>query len=201
MGNFVRDWLSNRAGVNVDSKDTDLLHRYRRGDDDAATALYVKYSERIREVARSNTSDDLKSRFDDEDVVQSVFRTFFRRAAQGYFDAPDGDELWNLFLVIALNKIRRHGKYHRRKMRDVRATRPIQGQVLETTDQAPLLLLELSIDELLSDLPPLKRHVVEMRIKGYGMDDIAKDANRCTRTVERILKQFRDMLSRQIHEN
>ena len=194
--------MINRTGIaNVESKDTDLLSRYRRGDDDAATALYVKYSKRLRAVARSNMSDDLKRRMDDEDVVQSVFRTFFRRATEGYFDAPDGDELWSLFLVIALNKIRRHGKYHRRQMRDVRTTQSIDGQVFETEDLTPLTLLELSIEELLKGLPPLKRRVVELRIVGHSVNKISQETDRCTRTVERILKQFRDMLSRQIHES
>ncbi len=49
---------------------------------------------------------DLAGRVDADDIVQSVFRTFFRRVAKGDYEVPDGEELWKLFLVIALNKVR-----------------------------------------------------------------------------------------------
>lgn len=203
----MKIWLSvmvvnnSSHGNRVDQRDSVLLKRYRRGDDDAATALYIKYASRLRHLAKSNTSDDLKTRFDADDVVQSVFRTFFRRATEGYFDAPHGDELWNLFLVIALNKVRGHGKFHRRKMRDVGATRSIEDGVFASEDTTPLATLEMSIAELLDTLPERKRKIVELRIMGFSMEDIAKETKRCTRTIERTLKQFRDMLSRQIHDS
>jgi hypothetical protein len=30
------------------------------------------------------------------DLVQSIFRTFFRRVRRGCYDVPDGEELWKL---------------------------------------------------------------------------------------------------------
>jgi hypothetical protein len=47
-----------------------------------------------------------------EDIVQSVFRSFFRRVGQGFYDCPDEDELWKLFLVIGVRKIRNKATYH-----------------------------------------------------------------------------------------
>ena len=181
--------------------DTDLLSRFRRGDNDAATALYVKYAERLREIARTNTSDDLRSRFDADDIVQSVFRTFFRRASEGYFDVPDGNEIWNLFLVIALNKVRWMGKFHRRKKRSVSSTESANGITFSTLDSEPLSTLQLSIDEILDQLPPVKRKMIEMRLTGHEMDEIVKATDRCSRTVERTLRKFREMLARQIRES
>ena len=73
-------------------------------------------------LAAAQASPDLKQRVDPDDIVQSVFRTFFRRAAAGQYDVPAGDELWKLFLVIGLNKVRAVAAYHKAAKRDVRQT-------------------------------------------------------------------------------
>ncbi len=83
------------------STDKSLLTRYRRGDDDAATELYLRYADRLRALATNQTSALLQQRVDAEDMVQSVFRTFFRRASIGQYDIPEGDELWKLLLSSA----------------------------------------------------------------------------------------------------
>lgn len=182
------------------NSDSTLLARFRRGDDDAATELYVKYANRLRRVARSNTSNRLTIRFDPDDVVQSVFRTFFRRASEGYFDVPPGDEIWSLFLAIALNKVRRLGRFHRQKKRNVDSTEAMEPTSTEGEHSDALATLQLSIEELLEELPPDKRRMVEMRIQGYDITEIANETQRCTRTVERTLRQFRESLSQQVHD-
>ena len=68
-----------------------LLNRIRSGDEDAALQLYYRYSEKLLKLASRETPQDLATRFDPEDIVQSVFRTFFRRAATGQYEAPEGD--------------------------------------------------------------------------------------------------------------
>lgn len=66
--------------------DASLMRRFRHGESDAATALYLRYARRLHVLARNKTGQDLQSRFDAEDVVQSVFRTFFRRVSDGSYD-------------------------------------------------------------------------------------------------------------------
>src|SRR3954468_2244838 len=102
--------------------DRSLLFRFRRGQDDAPTLLYLRYAERLRALAEKQSSPGLAARVDPENIFQSVFRTFFRRAAAGQYDVPEGEEIWKLLLVIGLNKIRAVGAYHRAARRDVRQT-------------------------------------------------------------------------------
>src|SRR5262245_4158449 len=116
--------------------DASLLRRYRRGEDDAATELYVRYAERLRALAAAQASPDLRRRVDPDDIVQSVFRTFFRRAAAGQYDVPAGEELWKLFLVIGLNKIRAVAAHHKAACRDVRAT-AAGGEFDKAVDSVP----------------------------------------------------------------
>src|SRR5947208_1454870 len=108
------------------------------------------------------TSRELATRLDPEDIVQSVFRTFFRRAAQGHYDVPAGEEIWKLLLVIALNKIRAVGAYHRAAKRDVRQT--AGGETFDVAiesesgrDETSLTVLKMVIDEVLAGLPEAHR--------------------------------------------
>lgn len=176
-----------------------LLRRYRRGDGDAATELYVKYAGRLQDVVNSNTSEQLSRRVESDDVVQSVFRTFFRRVSEGYFEVPRGEEIWSLFLVLALNKIRQAARYHYRGKRDFRLTTQLRDvEIASAQESTPFVILRATIQELYHGLSTSQRRMVEMRIQGYELKEIATETRRSTRTVERVLKQFRDRLSRQI---
>ena len=187
------------------SDDKSLLHRYRRGDDDAATELYLRYAHRLRALANAQTSPELQQRVDNEDLVQSIFRTFFRRVAGGQYDVPNGDELWKLLLVIGLNKIRSTATHHRANKRDVKKT--VSGEVLDSStngsdqsDATGLKILEMTIDDLLSELPEQYREIVNYRIAGFEVSEIAEKTQRSKRTVERILQAFRQQLGKLIQD-
>ena len=185
--------------------DKSLLQRYRRGDDDAATELYLRYAHRLRALASAQTSADLQQRVDSEDLVQSIFRTFFRRVARGQYDVPNGDELWKLLLVIGLNKIRSTAIHHRAAKRDVKKTSSgdtidVVPTDVEQSDGEGLKILEMTIDDLLTQLPEQYREIVQLRIAGYELSEIAEKTKRSKRTVERILQAFRQKLGELIHD-
>ena len=179
--------------------DRSLLRRLSGGSEDAATELYLRYATRLHALAAAQCSPDLARRVDPEDVVQSVFRTFFRRAVRGEYEVPAGEELWKLFLVIALNKIRAIGTHHRAAKRDVRRTAPADalefaGPAAARPDEAALTLLRLTVEELLDSLPAAQRRIVELRIAEHDVREIARLTGRSKRTVERVLQQFRTRL-------
>jgi RNA polymerase sigma-70 factor (ECF subfamily) len=188
---------------NGESSDQALLVRYRGGDEDAATALYLRYAKRLRSLAQKQTAGDLTGRMDPDDVVQTVFRTFFRRASEGHYQIPRGDELWKLFLVIALHKIRDLGDYHRAAKRNIRRTveleksaRPVP--VSGASDDESYRILRLTIEDLLQSLPPSQREIVMLRIRGHEINEIAAATRRAKRTVERMLQEFRTQLCDQL---
>src|SRR5207253_7571717 len=104
------------------ASDHSLLHRFRGGNNQAATQLYLRYVPRLRALVKTRCSAELARRIDPDDIVQSVFHRFFRGVRRGHYDVPPGDELWRLFLVIALNKIRAGENFHRAGKRDIRLT-------------------------------------------------------------------------------
>src|SRR6266849_1593659 len=114
------------AGPPVRS-DTSLLRRFRLGSEDAAAELYRRYAPRLRRLARRQCSSVLARRVDADDIGQSVFCAFFQAARKGYYDVPDGEDLWKLLLVIALNKVRTKRMFHQAAKRDCRQTVLIRG--------------------------------------------------------------------------
>jgi RNA polymerase sigma-70 factor (ECF subfamily) len=185
--------------------DRSLLRRLRSGQPDAATLLYLRYADRLHALAAAKCGADLAARVDPEDIVQSVFRTFFRRASQGHYDVPEGEDLWKLFLVIGLNKIRATGAHHRAAKRNVGATAggPAFDEALRTRasrDEVALATLRLVIDDILERLPPSQRDIVELRIEGHEVGQIARRTERSRRSVERALQDFRQKLEALLEE-
>jgi RNA polymerase sigma-70 factor (ECF subfamily) len=183
-----------------------LFRRLQQGSQDAATQLYLKYVHRLHALTQAQCSPQLARQVDAEDIVQSIFGSFFRGASQGFYEVPAGEELWKLFLVIALNKIRAKGNYHRAAKRDMRLT--VRGEGLE--DQVAtrgkkreddLAFLQLTIAEALDRLPPQQKQMLTLRIEGYEVAEIAQMTSRSHRTVERILQQARERLTALLQED
>ncbi len=183
----------------TDASDRSLLGRLRSGDNDAARSLYMRYASRLLSLANRKTSADLATRVDPEDIVQSVFRTFFRRASAGQYEVPEGEELWKLLLVIALNKVRAQGNFHRAGRRDIGRTQalPEDTRPLEHEDQRLAeQILQMSIDEIAAQLPESSRQIIRLRIEGNSIQEIAESTCRSKRTIERVLQSFRaDLLA------
>jgi DNA-directed RNA polymerase specialized sigma24 family protein len=62
-------------------------------------------------------------------------------------------------------------------------------------DETAYRTLLLVLEELMSELPPGQRGIVQRRIQGHDVQTIAHETRRSKRTVERVLQQFRKRLS------
>jgi RNA polymerase sigma-70 factor (ECF subfamily) len=185
------------CGMLDDPSDHLLLRDLRDGDDGAAAQLYERYVRRLLALTEGRVAPDLAGRLDPEDVVQSVFRSFFRRAQDGLYDVPVGEDLWPLLLVIALNKLRTRGTYHRAARRDVRRERggePLVRALEQLEAREPQPFLRLVALEALDGLPAGQRQVAQWRLEGYEVAEIATRVGRSKRSVERLLKDCRESL-------
>ncbi len=185
--------------------DRSLLYRLRLGSQDAATQLYLRYAHRLRGLVKAQSSPDLARRVEAEEIVQSIFGSFFRGAGSGYYDVPVGEELWKLFLVIALNKIRAKGAYHRAAKRDMRRTTDLDDkeefrELTAERDTAALAFLRLTVEEAMGRLLPHHRQVVTLCIEGHDVAEVARQTGRSKRTVERLLQEARKQLAYLLQE-
>ena len=188
-----------------DLSDGSLLRHFRHGDQEAARLLYQRYAERLRALARAKSSPDLVGRVDDDDIVQSVFRSFFRGVIHGSYDVPAGEELWNLFLVITVNKVRAKGAYHRAAKRDVRLTSSEAAieKVFDplASDGQAVAFLRMTVEEALERLLPEQEKAIRLRMENYEVVEIASRLKRSKRTVERLLQEGRVRLGELLNDD
>jgi len=97
-----------------------LLTRLQAGDPDPAAAVFGRYAHRLIALARVLLSGQLRQKVDPEDVLQSVFRTFFRRQASGEFELHDWDGMWALLSVITLRKCGHQAEHYLAMCRDLK---------------------------------------------------------------------------------
>ena len=81
-----------------------LVLRCRDGDAAAAEELFARYARQLVRMADRRLGRNLAAREDGEDVVQSVFRTFFRRNAAGMLQIETSSQAWRLLVTITLRK-------------------------------------------------------------------------------------------------
>ena len=103
----------------------DLMGRLRAGDPGAAAAVFRRFSQRLIVLARARLESTVGAREEAEDVLQSVFRSFFVRQRQGQFELPDWDSLWTLLTVITVRKCGNRVEYFHAARRDVSRERPL----------------------------------------------------------------------------
>jgi len=97
-----------------------FLASLRAGDvvEQAAQQVFLTYVERLLRLAGGRLSQRLACRIDPEDIVQSVFRTFFVRLREGQFTLNEEDDLGRILVGITIRKALRQVAFHRAAKRD-----------------------------------------------------------------------------------
>ncbi|HVS35225.1 MAG TPA: sigma-70 family RNA polymerase sigma factor [Gemmataceae bacterium] len=179
-----------------------LIDLWRGGDQNAAREIVDRYFDRLLVLARRRISQRLSSRVDPEDIVQSVFRTFFLRLKDGQFVFQDEDDLCKLLMRITLHKTLRQVAFHKAAKRDPNLETN-QGdnhreQLLSILDKEPSAEASIAfldqLEHFLSQLDPQARRIIELRLQGSSNDEIAKELNlKYDRKIRRVVERVRDL--------
>jgi RNA polymerase sigma-70 factor (ECF subfamily) len=160
----------------------DLLRRLESGDAEAAALVFDRYARRLIGLARRRLNERVRVKVDADDVVNSVIRTFCRRAAERPFDLDGPDSLWALLVEITLRKCGRWNRHFRTRKRDVSREEtpspadsafdhePLDPSLPRPEDEA---VLRETMERLLGGLDERARAVCEMRLQGYEIEEIA----------------------------
>jgi RNA polymerase sigma-70 factor (ECF subfamily) len=157
----------------------DFLRRIRAGDDTAAEELVRLYEPLIRREVRLRIEDQRLNRlFDSMDVSQSVFESFFVRAAVGEYDLESPQQLMRLLVTMARNKLASRARQERRLRRDLRriaATTPHELEQLADQQPSPSEVLSRSevLERLRASLTDEEQRIAELRGQGLGWDEVA----------------------------
>ncbi len=182
------------------------------GDSIASHQLWHHYYDRLIRVARNNLRGQDRRVADEEDIVVSVFESFYRAAQQGRFpDLSDRDALWRLLLKMSARKIvdrRRHDGRQRRGAGQKVVS--LQGaddnetiiQVIgdEPTPEMVLMMTE-SFEQLLQHLGggPL-REIAVGKMEGFSNAELAQKFECSERTIERRLHLIREKCQQELIE-
>jgi RNA polymerase sigma factor (sigma-70 family) len=183
----------------------ELMQLLRSRDQSAASDLFHRYAQRLIGLARTRLDARLRGQVDPEDVVQSVFRSFFNRVGDGRWELHSEDSLWAMLVVLTVRKC---GRTAKRLLAKKRGGGAPQSELRESdTDsvlnwdpaaddpspEAAAMLVE-TMEKLAAELTPRERQIMELRLQDYSVQEISEKIGRTTRMVYRGLERIREKL-------
>jgi RNA polymerase sigma-70 factor, ECF subfamily len=175
-----------------DDSFADLMVRLRAGDDDAAAQVFRRFTHGLIALARAHLDSRVRQKVDPEDVLQSVYRSFFLRCEQGKLDLGGWDSLWSLLAVITARKCGRWARRFHAGRRDVSAEVPAAGAsdelgvvelFAEQPSPAEAAMLSELVEQLLLDLGDRDGAILALALQGYSAAEISDQLGRPGRTV------------------
>jgi RNA polymerase sigma-70 factor (ECF subfamily) len=176
------------------------------GSDDASRELFERFSRRLIGLARHHLDARLQHKVDPEDVVQSVYKSFFLRYGDGALAAEGWEGLWGLLTLITLRKCADRARYHQADRRDMAREQASRGGDVQpswetavgrepTPDQAAALAE--TVELLLGKLDRDERAMIELSLQGFSTQEISEQTGRAERSVRRVRERVRKHLERQ----
>lgn len=178
----------------------ELMKLVQRGDTDAAISLFQRCYTPLYRQLRSQIAARVRPKFDADDVLQSVFRSFFARSQTGRLTVDNWDSLWGLLWVMARRKLGRRLKYHAAARRDVNRELPIAAtgdyecEVESLASPDGIAAVKEIIDLLSAALSERDRAILELHLAFYTAVEISERLGCATRTVRRSLVRIRQQL-------
>jgi predicted Ser/Thr protein kinase len=163
--------------------------------------LYQKYAPKLFRLANKHLSPKLRKRVEPDDILQSVFRSFFCRY-QNEIETLSSNELWKLLITITINKIRRQGRFHSAEKRDWHSEQELsavssnfEGTDYREPSSSDLVAMCDELAWLNRQLNPEQRRCLEMRLQGSDTTEIATELRTTDRTIRRWLKGIQDLMT------
>ncbi|MFM9961965.1 MAG: ECF-type sigma factor [Planctomycetaceae bacterium] len=153
--------------------------------------------------------EEPKAKLDEEDVVQSVLRSFFTRQAKGTIAPRDRDHLWALLAMITARKCARQRRHFEAGRRDVRLEIPLAkpGDSDLLSSWASILahepsaeeaaILEEEVEQLLNHFGQSHRVIAQQLLEGSDVAEIKSRLSCSERTIYRVLQRLREYLELQ----
>lgn len=184
-----------------------LMAQLRAGDEDAAAAVWQRFVGRLVALAHNQLATWIQRKVDPEEVVQSVYKSFFvRYRDNGQFDFADWDSLWGLLAQSTIWKCHKRIQYFLTDGRDAGREVPLEAGdnsldsltralAPDPTPEEAAILTEL-VGQLLRGLDDDDRKIIEMILQGYTVVEIHDAVGLSERTVQRVHERVKKRLER-----
>jgi len=180
----------------------ELIRRVRAGDQEAAAELVRQYEPAIRRSVRFRLADaGLRRLLDSTDICQAVFLSFFVRTASGQYELETPEQLQQLLVKMARNKLVNLAQQQHAERRDDwrRAQRSIEQMAVAAPGSS--VSEQLAAKELLQEtrrrLSGAARQVLELRERGEDWASIAAELGG---DAEALRKTYTRALNRVAHQ-
>jgi DNA-directed RNA polymerase specialized sigma24 family protein len=175
----------------------DLIRRVRAGDEDAAVQLVRTYEPAIRRAARVRLVDTrLQRLFDSMDISQSVFASFFVRAALGQYELDQPEQLLKLLVAMSrkklANRVREQGATRRDYRRD-KGNMALRNLTAAGDNPGREVAAQEFLREFRKRLSEEERQLADRRALGQSWDQIAVESGA---TAEALRKKLTRALNR-----
>lgn len=188
-----------------DEPSAQLLERYEDGDEQAAEEIFRRYVERLTRFARSRLSPKLSRRVEPDDIVLSAYRSFFVGVRDGRFSLQRSGDLWRLLVTITMRKVYRQVSQHTAEKRNVDLELSLDDLSTMHLSREPtpdeVVALADELETLMSLLSPRQRRIIELRLQGFHLSEIATELDCSERTVRRMLTLIRTQLKQQLESD
>ncbi|MFM1801340.1 MAG: hypothetical protein RJA81_692 [Planctomycetota bacterium] len=196
-----------------------LLERLKQGDESAAGTILELYEAQVRLVVRRCLPRVLRSRFDSQDIMQSVWRSFFQRLRgqeveddHGLSEPPSGDpslvfgdssQLFAFLSRMARNKVIDQYRRETAQKADIHRERTIHSEAGTEMDPADVSVTPEQIVEAADELshwrsmvPQNRQVLIDLKAGGMTSKEIGDRLGISERTVQRVLEDLRVRLEK-----
>jgi RNA polymerase sigma-70 factor (ECF subfamily) len=192
--------------MSADESFAALMRRLRSGEEAAAAQLFQRFAGRLIALARSRLDKQVRQKLDPEDVLQSVFKSFFSRQREGDWELANWDSLWSLLAQMTVRKCGRRAVYYHGQRRDVRREAAPRSDEQnseffrealnrEPTPDEAAMLAE-TVEQLLGEMEGYHRDIAQLSLQGCNSAEIAAATGVTERSVQRVLKRVRERIEK-----
>ena len=189
----------------VMSEENNVSHwidRVKYGDSVAANRIWQHYFDRLVRSVRNRLGGQNRAVSDEEDIVLSVFDSFYAAAEQGRFpDLSDRDDLWRLLLRMSARKVIDKHRHDRRQRRggdvEIHSLGGDDETIVEAIGDEPspemVIMMQESVDQFFSHLGVGQlQELAVAKLEGYSNAELAQRFACSERTIERRLHLIRE---------
>ncbi|WP_182870196.1 ECF-type sigma factor [Rhodopirellula sp. JC639] len=190
---------------------TGWIDQVKDGNSVAAVELWHHYYDRLIRAVRNRLRGQNRAASDEEDIVVSVFESFYRAAGQGRFpEMSDRDDLWRLLLKMSARKvIDKRRREHRQRRgagdqpRSLATGRGDEDAIIDVIGDQPtpemVAMMTESLERLLARLGQGQmREIAVGKMEGFSNAELATRLNCSERTIERRLHLIRETCQQQL---
>ena len=178
----------------------DLMRRVRAGDDGAAAELVRVYEPAIRRAARVRLADSrLRRLFDSTDISQSVFASFFVRAALGQYELEEPGQLLRLLVTMSRKKFADHVRRQQAARRDYRRVEAVSpGRTDPRSSPSRAAAAKELLQECHSRLSAGERRLADLRASGGSWEQIAAGEGASAEALRKQLARGLNRVAREL---